>query len=329
MKPRPFNYLRVNDQPPSPRDDFVRRLPVITHNLTEWFRFCETLAEEQLFEYELLTIDCNFRDDQSGPWFPLPGNPTTDNDFLNDPLLRELRWSDRLTGFGPNSGFLIGAFLVAQAAHRDLPCGVAVHSRYAPLILQDMSSAMLLLQILLASGAIGINDNLRKTMRTALELISSYKRPLDGLEDTAVRFRHQFLRRAGVGIPHNSRSIRLLMVLSKLEHLLNIFQEVQSDEELDKELQKIGIEFYDRNGVLDSLDVRSLFFDRLLTHDRWGVTEILKHLPLADVKPAEDPEKESGIVWKFVETLRRNTASRPSPVSDFLRRLREIEGEER
>src|ERR1051325_7317999 len=108
MSPRRLRYLRVNDSPRATTDDPAANLPIEIEPLTEWFEFCQKLSERAAWDYELLTIDFNFMDDQSGPWFPLPGQDEDDNDFRHDAALHELKWSDRLLAHGRNSGILIG-----------------------------------------------------------------------------------------------------------------------------------------------------------------------------------------------------------------------------
>src|SRR5712691_3906743 len=98
MRPRFLRYLRVNDEPPLVRNDLVLQLPVTTEDLTRWLDFCKDVANQKLWDFELMTIDFNFRSDDSTPWFPFLGqDPNIYNaDFLSDSLLRGLRWSDRL-----------------------------------------------------------------------------------------------------------------------------------------------------------------------------------------------------------------------------------------
>lgn len=320
MTPRQLRYLRVNDLPPSIRDDRARKLPLKILNLTEWFDFCRKLSAQAPWDYELLTIDFNFKDDQSGPWFSLSDEEANDNDFRDDPDLRLLKWSDRLFDLGPNSGILIGVYLVAHAAHRDIPCGVAFHTRYATIVMQDMSSAMLTTQILLSSGAIDIGRDLKETMKQTIRTIKrSYKDPLDGLLLAVQRFRKEFLRRAGAKEENEAEPVRLWMEPTSLIDLLDLFRSVQSDEDLDKGLNNAGIEFHERNGALESLDVRSLFIDSLWERDKWTAEQILPRLPLSTVKPAGEGQPEAGIVWQFVEALLTKTPSNIDPVMDFFK----------
>ncbi|HEU4837761.1 MAG TPA: PP2C family protein-serine/threonine phosphatase [Pyrinomonadaceae bacterium] len=318
MNPRLLCYLRVNDMPPARRDDRARMLPIEIKPLTEWFEFCQKLSDQAFWNYELLTIDFNFKDDQSGPWFPLPGQEITDNDFLDDPYLRELKWSDRLISLGPNSGILIGVYLVAHAAHRDIPCGVAFHTRYAPIVMQDMSSAMLTTQIMLGSNAIQVGSNLKETMKQTISTIKdSYKDPLDGLLVAVKRFREEFKRRAGV---EDEREVRLWMEPTSLWALLDLFRSVQTEEALDRALNDMGVEFYERNGALVSLDVRSMFIDCLMKREQYGVETILTRLPLSTVKPAGGAQTKAGPIWQFVEALATRTPSNIGPVLDFFNR---------
>lgn len=320
MMPRKLRYLRVNDDPVSERDDLALDLPIEIENLEEWFEFCRKLDAQFPWDYELLTIDFNFKEDQSGPWFPFPGQTYEYNDFRNEPELSELRWSDRLFELGPNSGILIGAFLVAHAAYRDLPCGISFHTLYPNIVMKDMSSAMLATQILLASNAIPIRPDLKETLKAANRTIQeSFKDPLDGLLVAVARFRNEFLRRAGASHDNDTRLVRLWMEPTSLLDLLHLFRSVKTEEELDKGLESHGIEFHERNGALVSLDVRSMFIDRLFRLASWGVPEILPRLPLAEVKPAGEGQTQAGIVWQFVEALVTRTPSNIGPVLDFFR----------
>jgi hypothetical protein len=328
MTPRFLRYLRLNDEPPTPRDDLVSRLPVEIEDLNEWFKFCTALAQQRQWQYELLTIDFNFKSDLSGPWFPFPNqDPREYNaDFLGDPLLAQLQWSNRLSDVGPNSGLLIGSQLVSHSAYRDLPCGVAFHTYHPEIVIRDMSSAMLITQILLASGATTPAWGLRETMRAAVDLVrSSSGRPLLGLGDAVSRFRQAFLQRTGaVG---SRDAVRLWMEPSSLSMLLNTFRSVQTEEELDQTLQQCGIEFYDRTGALESLDLRSVFLDRLFYQDKNHVLNLLPFLRLIDVKSASEGQPEPGIIWQFISTLGASTPEKVDPTAALLRRLKKEQGE--
>src|ERR1051326_8187284 len=119
MKPKNLRYLRVDDEPPNANDDLTLELPVDVDDLGAWFEFCQKVSQQRLWDYELMTLDFNFRSDTSGPWFPFFGHdPRTYNqDFRRDPNLRLLQWPDSLVRneIGPNSGLLIGAYLVSHS----------------------------------------------------------------------------------------------------------------------------------------------------------------------------------------------------------------------
>src|ERR1051325_1736950 len=313
MSPRRLRYLRVNDRPRATIDDPAANLPIDIEPLTEWYEFCQKLSERAAWDYELLTIDFNFMDDQSGPWFPLPGQDEDENDFRHDAELHELKWSDRLLAHGPNSGILIGVYLVAQATNRDIPSGIAFHTRFAPIVMQDMSSAMLATQMLLGSNAFQVGSNLKETMKETIAKIKvSHKDPLDGIFVAVQRFRDEFKRRAGVG---NDELIRLWMEPTSLWDLLDLFRSVKTEEALDDDLNYSGVEFYERNGALVSLDVRSLFIDCMMKRDQDGTEKILTRLPLAAVKPAGEGQSKAGEIWQFIEALA--TPSNIRPVLDF------------
>lgn len=330
MKPRQLRYLRINDEPPRPREDVVKNhLPVKTENLTEWFEFTRRLAQPRPWAYELLTIDFNFKDDRSGPWFPSQGqDPETYNaDFLADPMLSQLRWSEGLANIGPNSGLLIGAHMVSYANHRDMPCGVAFHTYHPAIVIRDMSSAMLVTQILVASGALTPADSLAKLIRAAIDMVESkggrHRPAFVALGDAAQRFRQAFLQRAGAGEQSPESEINLWMEPASLWNLLDIFQSAQTEKDLDQQLDKFGIEFYNRDGTLDSLDLRSILLDRLIYKDTiWNVR---KYLPLTDAKPAAGVQQEAGVLWQFVETLASRTPANIAPVLEYFSRFKQGE----
>ena len=332
MKPRRLSYLRVNDKVPNEWGDLVKRsLPVKVNDLSYWFSFCKDLAAQRLLDYELLTIDINFSEDSSGPFFPfLNLDPKIYNkEFLADPLLSRLQWPHTLVNsslgqHGPNSGLLVGAQLVSHAVNRDLPCGVAFHTDYPQIVMTDMQSAMLAAQILLASGALTRADDLRETMHDAVELATkSTDMPLLGIGDAVKRFRQAFLERAGATVRSNEIPVRLWMETVSLWDLLNIFRSVQSEDELDAKLEKHGIDFHDRGGVFISLDVRSVFLDQFIEVDADNHLVALRpKLALAAVKAPDDGRPTGGIIWEFVKTLVTESPANIFPVLEFFRRLK-------
>ena len=324
MTPKLLRYLRLNDAPPTEWDDLTVKLPVEVIDLGLWFEFCQRLTQGSLWEYELLTIDFNFINDTSGPWFPLPDQDakTYNADFLKDPNLSLLCWPQSLVDarIGPNSGLLIGVHLVAHASQRDLPCGVAFHTYHSDIVLRDIPSAMLATQILIASGVNIQTRALDETMSQTVGLIrESFKQPVLGLGVAAARFRQAFLRRAGAGGPQDEGMIRLWVEPASLWTLLDIFRESQTEEELDARLSKVGVEFYDRNGALHSLDLRSIFLDRLIYRTKENVTNVRPRIPLADAQPAGGERTQAGPLWQFVETLAARIPSNIAPVLAFFR----------
>jgi hypothetical protein len=323
MKPRYLHYLRLHDEPPLGKLDLIRTLPVKVETLREWFEYCRDLAKQRLWKFELLTIDFNFEKDQSGPWFPSENlDPKIYNaDFLEHDTLKQLQWSERLRGIGPNSGLLIGACLTAHVAHRDVPCGIAFHTYHPSMVMRDMSSVMLATQILLACGVDIPVRTLSDTLLTVIDKIQpSWERPFLGLGDAVARFREAFLQRAGAGGTSKAEEpVRLWMDPSSLWTLLDIFRSARSEKELHQKLDWHGLDFYDRNGSLDSLDVRSVFLDRLIDETGLGIHS---QLPLRDVKPVGDGQPTAGVIWKFVEILATRTPSNIAPILEFFRRYK-------
>jgi len=345
LKPRFLRYLRLNDDPPNVNDDLTIYLPVEVIDLKEWFPFCQRLSQQywngaikqpipknqeneflyhkKAWDYELLTLDFCFKEDQSGPWFPLPSSDRRkDNaDFLKDPNLDKLRWPESLSGIGPNTGLLIGSQLVAQSAQRDIPCGIAFHTYHKDIVINDMPSAMLATQMFLASGVEIPTRALHETMSMTIALVQeSFTQPVLGLGTAASRFRNAFLRRAGASDMQPEGEVRLWVEPASLSNLLDIFRAAKNEKELNAKLEKFGLEFYDRNGSIHSLDIRSMFLDRLIYRiEEENLTDVRKYLPLADAKPAFGSNPEAGSVWQFVETLILRTPSNITPVMDFFR----------
>src|SRR5205823_11126417 len=84
-----------------------------------------------------------------------------------------------------------------------------------------------------------------------------------------------------------------------------------------------GMEFHDRNGVLDSLDLRSVFLDQLIVIDEEEADfSLLTRLPLSAVKPSDDSNRPAGIVWQFVEALALHAPANVEPVMQFFRRMK-------
>src|SRR5688500_5908292 len=129
MIPRRLNYLRIDDDPPIPREDLAQGLPLQIIECGEWFEFCKSVAAHEANLAELMTIDFNFKEDTIGPMFTrlCMDHPSKYNaEFHNDPQLGQLRWPESLVEehIGPNTGLIIGLHLISHAAFRDLPCGV-------------------------------------------------------------------------------------------------------------------------------------------------------------------------------------------------------------
>ncbi len=324
MEPRRLKYLRVNDDPPEGSYDVVSRsLPLEVIPLGEWFKFCQDLARQNVWAFELMSVDFNFRkDNRSGPSFPTLDTRYRSRvipEFIGDLQLGALQWSDMLDTVGPNTGLLMGLYLAGHIAHRDLPCGISFHTYNPHMVQRDMSSAMLATQLLLASGVELPLTNFIDMMRAALDLVEPSNEQLYfGLGNAILRFRQEFLRRAGAQSSRAKTPFRLWMDTGSLWSLLDIFQSVQTEEQLHRELDVSGIDFYDRNGILDSLDVRSVFFDRLLTPEG----RILERLPLSEVRPAGNQQLSNGIIWDFVETLALQSAPNIEPVLDYFRRFK-------
>ena len=179
---------------------------------------------------------------------------------------------------------------------------------------------MIAAQILIASGVDIPMKSLDETLSQTIQRVrESFEQPVLGLGTAVARFRQEFLRRAGAGGLHTEEEVRLWVEPSSLWTLLDIFRAAQTEEELEEQLEKVGVEFYDRNGALDSLNLRSMFLDRLIYQTKENVANVRPHLPLADAKPAGDGQTEPGPLWQFVETLAARTPSNIAPVLDYFR----------
>jgi hypothetical protein len=329
MTPRKLECLRINDKLPDQALDDIQHFPLKIIEVDRWYNFCKDIANRKLKLGELMLIDFNFKDDNSGPWIPLPGrdDPAKHNTFFGDSYLGELQWSNTLLGppfIGPNSGLLIALHFISGADYRDLPCGIGFHTYHPKMVLRDMTSAMIVTQLLLATGVPLSLASLRDTMRGAVMRVDeqSGKNEVVALFDAVALFREEFLRRAGTAdVVRDSGPVRLWMEPASLRLLLDIFQSATHEDHLNERLTKIGIEFYDRDGKLDCLDVRSVFLDLLYRLDKRGIPRVFQTLRLEDVRPS-DEYNEAGVIWAYIQRLASRSPSNIGPVLQFLREYR-------
>jgi hypothetical protein len=329
MTPRKLRYLRINDRLPPPYGDETLKLPVVTIELTRWYDFCRDISRGKTWSCELMTIDFNFKDDPSGPPCPPPDARDTPADgriFPTRPFLAGLRWANTLVDpyIGPNSGLSIGLHLIRMGENRDLPCGVGFHTLHPTMIVKDMTSAMMATQILVESGVPLPMTHVEETLEQVVEIIEegSKHRLIFQLLAAVRRFRDEFLRRAGVRPDVADAPVRLWMESASLRELLAAFVAATDDDDLDKRLARVGVEFTDRRGVTECLDVRSLFLDLLYRPNQHGVHCPHPRLRLEDVKPGTG-DTSPGPVWRFIEQLWERTPSNVEPVLRFFRTLRD------
>jgi hypothetical protein len=317
VKPRALRLLRVEDEVPDRRNDIIYDAPVeILPPIQRWLDFCNSLANRQIPRFELLTIDFNFNKDQSSPRFPPPsGAWEVDPDFAKDDLLNRLGWSSRLRESGKNSGLVIGATLIGLAVYRDLPVGAATYTGYPDIPTCDVTSALLLAQILAVSGELRQFNSAKSLLRHVVETAMNGSRtPHTALPEAVRRFRSGFVQRACSTSQHHGMG----SLWVKLESVwwLQAALKAKTDNEFRSKVGARGLEFYDRNGRLDSLSLDSLFLDVTAVRDAdEQVSKFRPGLLLTDVQPDTAGRI---LVQSFLEELANNAITNVRSVVAFL-----------
>lgn len=153
--PRLLKILRVEDE--SETIDPRTKLPITSlGRVGEWNTFVRGLVSGGVYvdepngkvkridaQPDIITVDFRFDSDDSTPTFG------PDPDLPDDEIFRDVRWSNALRA--KNTGVLIGATLMGVAAQRDLPTVTTLHTLTASATCNDISTVLLVAQILASS----------------------------------------------------------------------------------------------------------------------------------------------------------------------------------
>lgn len=262
MEPRKLRVLRIEDDIVDPRDDVTTRAPLDNlEPISTWLGFCQAIAEHAIPAFDLLTIDLNFFKDPTTPKLPpMPGSWEVNPDYKDDSSLRRLGWSSRLVGAGKNTGLVIGATAVAANLFRDVPLGAAIYTASAEMVTRDVTSALLLGQILLAAGEdLPVNKAGIDLVRRVVEFANKGVQNAHNALPTAIRrFRRSLLARAGADGRRPSLWIDMEAIIPLQAAIAS-----HDEKELAERLLHHGVQYYDRDGRKDSLSLHSLFVDCL------------------------------------------------------------------
>jgi len=285
MKPRYLRILVVDDAPGITGEfsAFADYPFECLDQITRWSReqpsdeagFIEHLKTGTLPEFDLLFVDFNFMDDPTVPAF-------RPDDITPNSILSQMVWppalkvgSDRWN----NTGILIGTTLSAIQARRDMPTAIAVLTGYKSIILRDAPSAVLLAQILTCAGRapegkVG-RDILTATANMMSEIESS---PIGVMPRAILSYREKLWK-----LLENRQDLfpHLWLVPFSVERLLTSIDGVLTQEDLCQVLSFSGLELYDRDERLHSIDLRSLFADLLMQNPK---TLRFEWLPIESVK---------------------------------------------
>ena len=326
--PRKLRVLRIND---NVVNDSLIYLPLEVDQpdllICGWGDFCAKLGSLCLPQCELMLIDVQFNEDFTSPQLPPWGNSRSPigysvndtnaigRDLQNHPVLGNLGWSPRLFVHGKNTGILIGNSLASYFAGSGSPIGIGVHTGYEGIVTNDMSSAMMLAQTLIASSYQMPIGSYQETLAAAVERFDGVRRKAgpDVVPEAVKQYRQGLLRCAGATKGNGKRPITVWVEQASLARLLTIFGSCQSDEELEHELSKCGLEYYDMNGNLDSLSIPSLFVDFLMEPRARG-RDFLQRIPLDEVK------RPSGRVYSFIQQLASVSTAYLDRVFEFFRK---------
>lgn len=294
VRPRHLRLLRVEDENvPSP----ASRFPVEDlGRIGRWSDFVRGLSGGSIHAEdsddgvdraipeppELVTIDFRFHQDFSTPPFrPDPG--------IEHPVLRRVGWSERLRA--KNTGVILGATIVGLCAGRDLPTVSALHTLAPDDTRDDVTTTLLVGQMLAAEGREFQGDPFVAAWEWLGDLPTSCD---DALPRLVATFRARLEDRFRDG-PSPDRTARLFVNPDSVHRLLAILSSAKSEDELDAALAESGLEVWDRDGDLESLDLRSLFLDLL---QRTPGQPDRRRLPLPD-----PDAKEPGPVVAFLERV--------------------------
>jgi len=299
FRPRPLGILRVEDEADVPSPSGI--LPVKDlGRIGRWASFVRGLSngeirviqddsgeERVLYQYpELLSIDFRFIFDDSTP------------SFAHRESASEFGWSDKLNA--KNTGILIGATLEGIFKANDLPLLVVMHTLTPADVGQDVATILQAGQILAGSGAL-LHGNTSHPFNEARSALYNLPKNCEKAVLARIKnFRDELLRR--LGAVDSDAPPRLMIDHNELIHLFTEFEASETEEDLDRRLNEVGLVLWDREGTTHVLDLRSLFMDLLkqpVPGCMWGL------LPLASVKySGEGGKHQAGPVLEFVEQIR-------------------------
>ncbi len=291
-KPEQLSLLCLEDHPEPANYAQMSQLPLKYHQIKNWKLFCEDLSRGDLPRFHLLTMDFCFDEDRSTPAKGEKGQ--VHNDYLEEPLLSNLAWSPHL--LFTNSGVLMGATLACLGVYRDIPIGAAVYTGYPILVSQDMTTAMLVTQILATCGVPLNFHNTAEMLRSTLAYIHDAPANCVGAIPFALEhFRNQLLKRARDGQP-------LLVDSEQIHRLLSLCETVHDETSLNSQLDKMGLKLTDNDATCHHFDLRSLFADKLIRMKKIAgkndVEGIQPSLSLSEFK-------EGGDILRFLTELKQ------------------------
>ncbi len=309
--PRKLRVLRVEDEE---EVEFPEWLPVAeVGRIREWGSFVLGLSRGGIFcelppdykkcgpiehEPDIITIDFKFSNDET-----TPHKDPKRAQLSGEPVYAEIFWPEHLVA--KNTGVLIGATLAGLGQGWDVPAVHSLHTGFAADTFRDVPTVLLVGQML-ALGGFHFSEDRNPVVDAYKYFKKVPSDPEDAILKAIPSFRRTLLERLGLGSGADNEPVRLYPNADSIQHLRNCFDSVNNVNELDRRLDVIGLEFWDRAGKAHCLDLRSLFMDHLdsslADEHEWG------KLPLSSVKPPdttddEKPPAEALTLFQYVERV--------------------------
>jgi hypothetical protein len=303
VRPRFLSLLRIEDQVVA----LPEALPVSdAGRIGRWGDFVDGLAVGEVRVErradgtslvgdapDLVTIDFRFNEDTTVPEM---------NGIVVDGEV--LAWSQKLVS--PNAGVLIGATLQGIYHAVDTPCVALLHTGVPGDTSYDVSTVLLVGQMLAASRISDGSEAEESTFHRAARLFHDLPESApDAVRRGIGIYRKRLENWLGVGeaafLPP-----RLLVDPEQLLLALSAIKGTGSPGELNECLGKVGLAFWDRSNRYDFLDLRSLFLDQLdgasATDDcPWGL------LPTSVVRSFDARGKPvDGLIVEFLERIQQS-----------------------
>lgn len=244
---------------------------------------------------DLLTVDFRFSDDDSTP--PL-GAIAGFSDEQHPVIQNGIAWSNQL--MAKNTGLVIGVSLTALLAAYPMPVAFSLHTNAPEETGKDMTSLMLIGSMLACSEELqNDKDPLIRSANMMYSLAGSSK---NAVLQAVVRYRQILLKRIVLPKQHYQQIHLQPAAYTLLHDLERLFSEAddskEEQERLDEYLSSHGLELLSHSGVIDCLDLRSLFMDKLVRprksrYKYWGYISI------------KDVQKE-GQIWDFLNQAFHN-----------------------